>query len=156
MKRFFPVLIGCMFMLPVLAQQSKADTSKVDTVNGTATIIKDPRIDILGKKMAEYNENLATKLHNAKGYRLMLLSTNDRSQAMQVRSQLLQLFPDQSVYMVFQSPYIKLKFGNFTERSEAEDYRKQITAYKLVPGNIYIVPETVEVKSEKPNPADDK
>ena len=79
----------------------------------------------------------------------MLLSTNDRAQALQVRSQLLQLFPDQSIYMIFQSPFIKLKFGNFLDKNEAEDYRKQVTALKIVPGNIYVVPEMVEVKADK-------
>ena len=51
--------------------------------------------------------------------------------------------------MIFQSPFIKLKFGNFLVKKEADDYRKQINALKIVPGNIYIVPETVEVKAEK-------
>ena len=79
----------------------------------------------------------------------MLLSTTDRSQALQVRSQLIQLFPEQSVYKTFQSPYIKLKFGNFLEKEEAEDMRKDIVAARIVPGNIYLVPEMVESKPDK-------
>jgi hypothetical protein len=149
------ILMGLLFITSVSrlnAQATNADTS----LQGNATVTKDPRIDILGKKMAEYNESLANKLHSTRGYRLMLLSTDDRAQALQVRSQLMQLFPDQSVYMVFQSPFIKLKFGNFLERSEAEDYRKQIVAYKVVQGNIYIVPETVEVKADKINQTDER
>ncbi len=135
------------FMVSVWAQNSIADSSTI----GTVTLNKDPRIETLGKKMAEYNESLASKLHSTKGYRLMLLSTNDRTKALQVRSQLLQLFPDQSIYMIFQSPYIKLKFGNFLDRKEAEDYRKQINAAKIINSNIYIVPEMVDVKADKLN-----
>lgn len=139
-------------MVSAWAQQKNTDSVTI----GTVTVIKDPRIEILGKKMAEYNESLAGKLRSTKGYRLMVLSTNDRTQALQVRSQLLQLFPDQSIYMVFQSPYIKLKFGNFLEKGEADDYRKQIIAVKIVTGNIYIVPEMVEVKADKLNQAEEQ
>lgn len=147
MKKLFLVLLFNVFMVSVWAQNSIADSSTI----GTVTLNKDPRIETLGKKMAEYNESLASKLHSTKGYRLMLLSTNDRTKALQVRSQLLQLFPDQSIYMIFQSPYIKLKFGNFLDRKEAEDYRKQINAAKIINSNIYIVPEMVDVKADKLN-----
>ncbi|RYG45096.1 MAG: SPOR domain-containing protein [Chitinophagaceae bacterium] len=99
--------------------------------------------------MAEYNEAVAAKkARAAKGYRLMLLTTNDRSQAMSVRSSLIQQFPDHKVYMIFQSPFIKLKFGNFVEKKEAEDVRKQILASGIITGNIYLIPETVEVRPE--------
>ena len=140
------------FMVAVWAQNSMTDSAII----GTTTLSKDPRIETLGKKMAEYNESLASKLHSTKGYRLMLLSTNDRTKALQVRSQLLQLFPDQSIYMIFQSPYIKLKFGNFLDRKEAEDYRKQINAAKIVNSNIYIVPEMVDVRAEKINQTEEQ
>jgi len=139
------VVLAMFFMLNAGAQQIKSDST------GEIVVIKDPRIDILGKKMAEYNEKLSAKVHSTRGYRLMLLTTNDRVQALQVRTRLLQLFPTQSIYMVFQSPFIKLKFGNFLDKNEANDYRKQITALKIVPGNIYVVPEMVEVKAEKIN-----
>ena len=112
-------------------------------------ITKDDRIDILGKKMAEYNESLALKIRMEKGYRLMLLNTTDRALAIQVRSKLIQQFPDQNVYMTFQSPYIKLKFGDYLEQEDAEKMRKQIADMKIIAGNIYVVPEMVEVKPDK-------
>lgn len=143
MKRIWLFIFSVFITLAGFSQQTGKDSVVMVVVN------KDPRIEVLGKKMAEYNESLANKLHSTKGYRLMLLSTSDRSQVLQVRSQLLQLFPEQSCYMVFQSPFIKLKFGNFLSRDEAEDYRKQLMALKIVAGNIYIVPEMVEVKAEK-------
>jgi len=152
MKNFLSIFLVMLPFLSLQAQDSKADT----TSRGIVTVSKDPRIETLGKKMAEYNESLSSKLRSTKGYRLMLLSTNDRSQALQIRTQLLQLFPDQQVYMVFQSPYIKLKMGNFLEKAEADDIRKQVLAAKIITGNIYIVPETVEVKGDKLNQTDDQ
>ena len=123
-------------------------------ISGTAIVIKDPRIDMLGKKMAEYNSHLGTVtytngLTSAKGYRLMVVSTNDRPYAMKIRAQLYQMFPDQKQYMSFQMPNIKIKFGNFLEKSEAERVRKQILGAQLVTNNIYILPETIEVKPIK-------
>lgn len=147
MKKFLLILFINLLVNPSWAQNTITDS----LVAGKVTVNKDPRIEILGKKMAEYNESLAYKLHSTRGFRLMILSTNDRAKAIQVRAQLLQLFPDQSIYMVFQSPFIKLKFGNFLERAEAEDYRKQIIASKIISGNIYIVSEMVDVKAEKLN-----
>ena len=152
MKKLLLIVLLNVFTLSAWAQNSIADS----TTTGTVTTSKDPRIEILGKKMAEYNESLANKLHSTRGYRLMMLSTNDRVKALQVRSQLLQLFPDQSIYMIFQSPYIKLKFGNFLDRSEADDYRKQIAAAKIVAGNIYIVAEMVDVRADKLNQTEEQ
>ena len=123
-------------------------------ISGTAIIIKDPRIDMLGKKMAEYNSQLGTVtytngLTSAKGYRLMVVSTNDRPYAMKIRAQLYQMFPDQKQYMSFQMPNIKIKFGNFLEKADAERVRKQILGAQLVTNNIYILPEIIEVKPSK-------
>lgn len=127
------------------------NTSPKDSIapEGKLTVIKDYRIDILAKKEAEFNEALALGPKSARGYRLMLLSTNDRTQAMNLRARLLQRFPEQKVYMSFQPPYIKLKFGNFLDKSEADQYKKDITSSKLVTTNIYLVPEIIEIKPDK-------
>ena len=117
---------------------------------GRVTIIKDSRLDELAKIEAAFNEDMAAKAKTtARGYRLMLLSTNDRVLAMKVRTQLLQRYPEQKVYMSFQPPYIKLKFGNFLDKEEAEDYRNEILKNKLVTSNIYLSAETIEVKPDK-------
>jgi hypothetical protein len=51
--------------------------------------------------------------------------------------------------MSFQPPYIKLRFGNFLERADAEKYKKEIISSKLVTNNIYLLPETIEIKPDK-------
>ena len=135
------VIFCCSFM-------SKAQVDFKDSL-GVVTIRQDNRIEILGQKMAEYNLNLATKPRMSKGFRLMLLSTSNRDLAMSVRTKLLQQFPNESIYMSFQSPYIKIKFGNFEERGDADRMRKLLLAQKLVPGNIYIVAEKIEIKPKE-------
>ena len=78
----------------------------------------------------------------------MVLSTNDRNLAMQLRSRLLQQYPEHKVYMIYQNPFIKLKMGNFVEKTEAESFRKYLLGQKLLPGNIYLLPENIELKPE--------
>jgi hypothetical protein len=153
MKKVLLLTLSITFFAAAKAQSAANDTIPL----GVVTVNKDPRIEILGKKMGEYNGALAyTNSRTAKGYRLMVLSTSDREQAMKLRTQLLQQYPDQGVYMSFQSPYIKLKFGNFVEKADAEKVRNELLKRKLVTGNIYLVPEVVEVKPDKNTPQDDE
>ncbi|MDB5280122.1 MAG: hypothetical protein JWR61_5077 [Ferruginibacter sp.] len=148
MKKIIVLLLLAFFVVSAGAQV----TTVTDTANqGKITVFKDPRLDILAKKEAAFNEANGFSLgpRSAKGYRLMLLSTSDRPAAMRVRSQLLERFPEQKVYMSFQPPYIKLRFGNFLEKADAEKYKKEIIRSKLVTNNIYLLPETIEVKPDK-------
>ncbi len=143
-------LVFAVFCFTTLYAQKVNDS----IISGTTVVIKDPRIDILGKKMAEYNSSLGTVIYtngltSAKGYRLMVVSTNDRPYAMKIRAQLYQMFPDLKQYMSFQMPNIKIKFGNFLDKADAEKVRKQILGTKLVTSNIYILSETIEVKPSK-------
>jgi hypothetical protein len=146
MKQTGILFFALAFFISVQAQTPVADSA----LTGKVTINKDPRLDILAKKEAEFNSasvGLGTKA--AKGYRLLVLSSNDRNYAMKIRAVLLQRFPDQKVYMSFQAPFIKLKFGNFVEKVDAEKFRKMITTSKIVTTNVYLVPEIVEVKVDK-------
>lgn len=139
------VLTGFVFSM-VKAQTTPAADS---AGTGKVTVIKDSRLDELAKKEAGFNEimNMSTKA--GKGYRLMVLSTNDRPLAMKVRSQLLQHYPDQKIYMIYQPPNIKLKFGDYAEKADAESVRKDMIKNKIVTGNIYIVPDRIEIKPDK-------
>lgn len=133
-----------------IAQQAVEMDSSI-----TAVIIKDPRIDVLGEKMKDYNVNLSNKSKIVNGYRLMVISTTNRALAMKVRTAILQKYPDQKLYMIFQAPNIKLKMGNFADKEEAKKIRAELLEAKIVTGNIFIVPEPIElkpvkVKNEKP------
>ncbi len=139
-------------LLVVLALNAGAQeiTRSVEAADSFYVIVhKDYRMDMLAKKEAEINEAKEKGPRAGKGYRLMVLSTTDRQQAINVRSSLLQRFPDQKVYMSFQPPYVKLKFGNFIEKDEADRYRKNIKSAGIVATNVYLVPEIVEIKADK-------
>jgi hypothetical protein len=118
-------------------------------------VFKDYRLDVLAKKEAEINTAvLKTQARLAPGYRLMVLNTSDKDYAFKVRTELLQKFPEQKPYMWFANPYIRLKFGNFRTKEEAEVYRKQIS--KMLDGaTIYLLNETIEVDPGKDFNPDD-
>ena len=149
MKKIFSLLLPTFFALAAAAQVIEIKDSVIE---GKITVYKDIRLDVLAKKEAAFNETYALGPRSAKGYRLMLLSTSDRPAAMNLRAQLLQRFPEQKVYMSFQPPYIKIRFGNFLEQTDAEKYKKEIIRTKLVTNNIYLTAEIIEIKPDKDNP----
>lgn len=146
MKKIKLLVAVSVFFAAAKAQTTAADSA----ITGKVTINKDPRLDILAKQEAEINKatvGLGTKA--AKGYRLLVVNSNDNNYVNKVRATLLQRFPEQKVYMSFQAPFIKLKFGNFVDKDEAEKYRKMLVSSKVVTTNVYLVPEIVEVKADK-------
>ena len=137
--------VYCFFFLFMMGFSAVAQIE--DSVASINNIIhKDSRIDVLGKKMAEYNEGLALKVQMVNGYRLMLMNTSDREAAMKLRTTLLQQYPEHKLYMTFLAPYIKLKMGNFTDKAEAERIRNELQALNIVTGNIYLLNEKIELK----------
>lgn len=148
MKRLF-ILPLFFFSLHLFAQAE--DTTAMNKV----VIHQDYRLSILARKEADINTALLKlEARVGKGFRLMILNTNDRDYAMKIRGTLLQKYPEQKTYMWFANPYIKIKFGNFKTKEEAEPYRKQIS--KMMNGAaIYYLPESIEVKPDKDFNPDD-
>ena len=142
MKHIIIFIIVNLILAKSFAQEMISDTS----ANGSYIIHKDERVDMLGRKMAEYNNSLSYKTQIVDGYRLSVINTTDREAAMNLRTTLLQQFPDQKIYMAFVSPYIKIKVGNFINKEEAEKFKMQILGMNIVPGNIYVMPEKIELK----------
>jgi hypothetical protein len=78
---------------------------------------------------------------------VLVINTNDRKAALDVKSRLMTDFPDHKTYLIYQSPYFKIQIGNFRDRKEAENLRKQII--RIYPSGVIVVPATVEYKPEK-------
>ncbi|MEO6819191.1 MAG: hypothetical protein ABI204_05650 [Ginsengibacter sp.] len=122
-----------------------SDPNVLDSSGKKIIVFKDYRLDIIASKESELNTALLKqKARSVRGYRLMVLNTNDKEYAFKVRTELLQRFPEQKPYMWFANPYIRLKFGNFRTKDEAEYYKKQISIM-LNGANIYYLSEMIEV-----------
>lgn len=133
------------FIFVMVTSGSKLFAQTVDPIPNTIVIHKDARLDILAKKEAQTNVLYSKALEKTTlGFRLQILSTTDRELVMRTKTILFRKFPEQKNYLIFQSPYIKLRFGNFKTKEDAEIYQKQIT--KLLNGiSIYVIPDRIEV-----------
>ena len=121
--------------------QSSADTNNV-------VIHKDSRIDLLISKQAQINEETTRESRRtAKGYRLMIISTSNRDEAIAAKTTVYTHFPELKAYLWHQSPYYKVKAGDFKERKEAEEYQKRLNIY--FSKGVYIMNDVVELKPEK-------
>jgi SPOR domain len=122
----------------------------------TSTVIvhKDLRIDLLIKKQAQINEETARESRRTmRGYRLMVINTNKRDEAIAAKTKIYTYFPELKAYLLYQSPYFKLKAGNFKTRDEAEDYQKKLNAF--FPKGVFIISDIIEIKPEKAKEGDD-
>jgi hypothetical protein len=139
MKNFI-VLISVLICNTILAQ---------DTMRTSSVIVhKDPRIDLLVKKQASINT--ATKKaygHTMRGYRLMVMNTNKRDEALAAKTKVYTFFPELKAYLIYQAPFFRLKAGNFKTRDEAQKYQKQMTT--LFSKDVFIINDIIEVKPEK-------
>ena len=116
--------------------------------SNSITIHKDPRIDLLVKKQVQINEETSREARRfSKGYRLLVVNTSKRDEAVAAKTKVYTYFPELKSYLIYQSPFYKLKVGNFKERKEAEEYMERLKKY--FPEGVYIMNDTIEVKLEK-------
>lgn len=135
------------YVLMLLIPLGSAAQSVIDTSHGYE-LHKDARLDLLMKKQSELNKEVY--LENRKtgaGYRVLVVSTNDRNKATAVKTKLMQEFADQKTYLIYQSPYFKVQIGNCKTQAEANGLRARVL--KFYPDNVIVVPATIEMKPEK-------
>jgi len=110
----------------------------------TISVKKDPRLDVLTAKQADINKITSRMTSSGlyKGYRLQVLNTRNREEAFKMKADLLRQYPNHKTYTIFQSPYFKIRFGNFPERAEAERYKRELSL--LYPQGIYVVEDGIE------------
>ncbi|MEO5564431.1 MAG: SPOR domain-containing protein [Chitinophagaceae bacterium] len=136
MKRII-VLALSVFSLQAFSQDSS-----------TVMVHKDPRVDLLVNKQAQINELTSRDARKSgKGFRLLIMRTNNRDEAMAAKTKVYTYFPELKAYLWHQSPYYNVKAGNFRDRKEAEAYQKKMNVY--FPKGVYVMNDVVEVKLEK-------
>ncbi len=133
------LVIATFFSLTTFSQNMVAADS------GNVTVHKDPRLDLLVTKQAEINEVTSRDARKTgKGFRLMIISTNNRDEAIAAKTKVYTYFPELKPYLWHQSPYYKLKAGNFKDRKEAEAYQKKLNTY--FPKGVFIMNDIIELK----------
>lgn len=129
------------FLIIITIGASAQDTSSV-------VVHKDPRLDVLLRKQGEINAAIKkANARTAKGFRLLVMNTNKRDEAIAAKTKVYTNFPELKAYLVYQSPYFRLKVGNFRTREEAQQYQKSLGYY--FPKGVFIVNDTIEITPEK-------
>jgi len=125
------------------------DSSYKKSIDTNFVVVhKDPRIDLLIKKQIQINEETSRDARRiGKGFRLLVINTSKRDEAVAAKTKVYSNFPELKAYLIYQSPYFKLKVGNFKERKEAEEYQKKFT--NIFPKGVFIMNDIIEVKLEK-------
>ena len=133
MKRVFLVLINSL-LISAVAFAAK------DTV----IVHKDSRLDIFTTKEAAVNKLTSQMTSNGqyRGYRLQVLNTRNRESAFTAKADLIRLFPLYKTYLLFQSPYFKVRIGNFLKKPDAVSFQKQLS--RIYGQNAYIVADVIE------------
>lgn len=120
------------------------------TAQDTSSVVvhKDPRLDVLLKKQGDVNAAIKkANARTARGFRLLVVNTNKRDEAIAAKTKVYSNFPELKAYLIYQSPYFKLKAGNFKTREEAQQYQKSLGYY--FPKGVFIIPDMIEVTPEK-------
>lgn len=133
--------------------QENSTVVNANSAPSGVVVHKDPRVDLLVRKQADINTKVKkSTARTGRGYRLMVLNTNSREEAIAAKAKIYTYFPDLNAYLSYQSPYFKLKAGNFQTRSEAERYRKNMNT--MFPKGVFIINDVIEIKPEKEEGAD--
>ncbi|MET0636471.1 MAG: SPOR domain-containing protein [Chitinophagaceae bacterium] len=137
-------LITIFIVLTSLQTFAQADP----TDSATVIVHKDPRLDQLVTLQAQINEETSRDSRKSgKGYRLMIISTSNREEAIAAKTTIYNYFPELQPYLWHQSPYYKVKAGNFRERKDAESYQQRMKIY--FPKGVFVMNDIIELKPEK-------
>ena len=117
------------------------------TNSGSVVVHKDARVDSLVSKQIQINEETTKdSRRNIPGYRILVITSNDRNKVFNAKVQIYQQYPELPSYIMYQAPNYKLKLGNFKTQDEAQPYFDQLG--KIYPTGVYIIHEMIEVKPD--------
>ena len=143
------------WLLQVIPSKAAAQDSLFISKNDSSyvSIIKDNRVDGLIKRQMQVNEETSRNARRQdKGFRLLVISTTLRDEALAAKTKVYSYFPELKAYLFHQSPYYKVKAGNFKDRKDAELYQRRLEL--LFPKGVFIINDLIEVKLKLPGEED--
>ena len=122
-------------------------TTKLFAQTNSVVVHKDPRVDSLVSKQIQINEETTRdSRRNIPGYRILVITSNDRNKVYNAKAQVYEQYPELQQYIIYQPPNYKLKLGNFKTQDEAQVYSDKLI--KSYPTGVYIIRDVIEVKPE--------
>ncbi|SRR5579871_15187 len=117
------------------------------TNSGSVVVHKDARVDSLISKQIQINEETTKdSRRNIPGFRIQVITSNDRNKVFAVKSTVYSQYPELQPYIMYQAPNYKLKLGNFRTQEEAQPYFDKLI--KLYPTGVYIIHDIIELKPD--------
>lgn len=107
-----------------------------DTLPGKVTIVADPRVQKILETRIVYFDMDSTH----QGYRIQILSSTDRREAMLEMENFELKYPDIPIYLKYDSPNFKLRVGDFSGKIDAHYWFAGLQAEYP---NLFLVPDKV-------------
>jgi hypothetical protein len=158
------ILLFTMLLLSagVSAQTSLQKNEILEELNtdvqgkGDVKVYQDESIThVLGRPMGPPRTVYTTsdgsvQYYKTRGYKIQAFSGNNqrtsRDEANRKQSQINQLYPDQETVVLFESPFWRLRVGNFETRGEAEEVMQDLRAsFPSFGREMYIVVDEVKI-----------
>jgi hypothetical protein len=107
--------------------------------NSGVVIIKDKKIDDLIK-----NKSNIRRISTA-GYRVQIYFSTDKDKVQDLRMKFIKQYPKMETYITFDAPNYILRVGDFTEKNDAERFKKEI--FREYPEN-FILKTAINVPND--------
>jgi hypothetical protein len=114
---------GILFLIFTLFV-SKSLYSQNNVSRHNVTVIEDPKIISLVEKHTYLNEK-----QKIVGWRVQIFfesGNNSKSRAYNKKGLFMAMYPNTGVYLMFQSPYYKVRVGDFRSRMDAEGFKQKL------------------------------
>lgn len=83
-----------------------------------------------------------------KGYRVQVISTDDRDRANAIRAMLMQRFPQYRTYLQYHAPYFRVRIGDFLTQQDAVPLRDSLR--EIFPSGVFIAPDMIDAEALLP------
>ncbi|MBB3187338.1 SPOR domain-containing protein [Microbacter margulisiae] len=161
-QRILPViLLFCLFGQPVMPQQLLSVLASPDTLTHAKVIIYQSKkiTDLVFKdKMPEGSQTpevIASYVPSKQvpGFRVQVFSSSmprtAKNKAFSMQDAVLEAMPNTPVYVIFNSPFWKVRVGNCKTRNEAKSLEEEISkALPQVQQDLYIVRDSIFLNSK--------
>lgn len=152
----------------VRAQQSSLQKKEIlqelnafSAGKGNVSIYEDESIShILGRPMGPprtvySNADGSTQFYRIRGYKIQAFSGNNqrtsKNEAQRKQQLINNAYPDFETVVLFESPFWRLRVGNFESRTEAEEVLKQmVRSFPSFGKEMYIVVDEVKIPVNQP------
>jgi len=134
----FTTLINMFFVNDSYSQPG--NDQYLSRTGGDVKISKDSRIDTLILRTVNAND-FEPKIN---GYRIQIFFGSNRNQANKLKSDFIQAYPKEKIYLVYKQPYFKLLVGDYRNRIEAQKMFHELTKDEDFKG-VLIVPHEINL-----------